>query len=93
MNLYDGRNKIILEDKSITSSVYAYNAKSEPKEYGGVKESEQKSVESNLLEDKSITSSVYAYNAKSEPKEYGGVKESEQKSVESIGERVKLRRQ
>ena len=48
MNLYDGRNKIInlLEDKSITSSVYAYNAKSEPKEYGGVKESEQKSVES-----------------------------------------------
>ena len=39
MNLYNGRNKIIklFESKDITSSMYAYDAKSE-----GVKESEQK---------------------------------------------------
>ena len=47
MNLYNARSKTIklFEDKSINPSVYAYNAKSEPKKYDGVKKSEQKSVE------------------------------------------------
>ena len=48
MNLYNGRNKIneISKGKDITPSMYAYNAKSEPKEYDGVEESEQKFDES-----------------------------------------------
>ena len=38
MNLFIDRNKImkLFEDKYITSSVYAYNAESEPEEYDGV---------------------------------------------------------
>ena len=48
MNLYNGRNKIIklFESEDITPSMYAYDAKSEPEIYDGVKRSEQKSVES-----------------------------------------------
>ena len=48
MNLYNYRNKIIklFEDKNIMSSNYALDAESEPQKYDGVKESEQKSVES-----------------------------------------------
>ena len=48
MQLYDGRDKIIrlFENKDITRSMFAYDAKSEPKEHDGVKESEQQSVES-----------------------------------------------
>ena len=40
IQLYNGRNKIIklFEDKNITYSAYALNAKSEPEEYDGVKE-------------------------------------------------------
>ena len=47
MNLYNGRNKIIklFESEDITPSMYAYDAKSEPEIYAGVKRSEQKSVE------------------------------------------------
>ena len=49
MNLYNGRNKIIsklFENKISSSSMYAYDAKSEPQECDGVKESEQKAEES-----------------------------------------------
>ena len=47
MKLYNERNTIsrLFENKYITLSVYAYNAKSEPKEYDGVEKSEQKFVE------------------------------------------------
>ena len=45
MNLYNSRNKIIklFEDGDLKPSDYAYDAKSEPKEYDGAEESEQKS--------------------------------------------------
>ena len=44
MQLYNYRNRIIrlFKNKNIRLSVYAYNAKSEPKEYDGVEKSEQK---------------------------------------------------
>ena len=44
MNLYDVRNKIIklFEDTYITPSTYAYNAKSEPKEYDTAQKFEPK---------------------------------------------------
>ena len=39
MQLYNGRNTIIrlFENRNIRPSVYAHNAKSEPKKYDGVK--------------------------------------------------------
>ena len=48
MNLYDSINKIIksFEDKNITPSMHAHDAKFEPEESYGVQESEQKSEES-----------------------------------------------
>ena len=44
MNLYNGRNQIIkfFEGRNIKLSTHASDAKSEPKEYDGVKKSEQK---------------------------------------------------
>ena len=48
MKLCNSRNKIIklFEDKNIMLSTHAYDAKSEPREYDEVNESEQKSDES-----------------------------------------------
>ena len=49
MDLYNGRSKIInklFEIKISSPSMYAYDSKSKPEKYDGVKESEQKSVKS-----------------------------------------------